>query len=156
MAGVPVRFDTEALKTFGEQAGIAPKIVLRAVRREFKRAGKTFVTKARRALLFGPPGIFLPATGLQRSTRGKSKGQVKAKKGRAGDVKRVQQAHIKAKTGGKTDIFLAAYTSQFLAFHEARIRNKFLGLFRGDAKAILGRVEKEAFRQTERLLKARA
>ncbi|MDH3279635.1 MAG: hypothetical protein OEQ18_00720 [Gammaproteobacteria bacterium] len=150
--GDAITFTIENAGGFAAAMRLAPKVVAGGIRREFKRAGSKFVTKAAAALLTGPPGISLPRDLVRTATSGKKKGRGVFLKGRAKAAKAVQRRHILAKTGGRSTIFLAMYTSTFLTFHESKIRAKLLAMFAAEAKAIQARVSKEAVRLVQNVL----
>ena len=121
----------------------APSVVMRAVRQELKRAGSKFRTEAIKANLQGPPGIYLPA--LESRGRKGLFAKARARKG-------VQKAHIKAKTGGRTNPFLVAYGSRFLTFHSKKIKAPFESRFHQHVPGIVHRIEKEVARVLQRHL----
>lgn len=129
-------FEVVNREAFRAAVAIAPGKVFASIRREFKRSGNKFRVKAVNALLSGPPGIYLPA-----NKRGRSRREVRR-------VSKKNEAfrHVLVKTGGRRDIFLTAYTSTFLTYHEGKIRQRFLSTFKGEVPAIQRRVGKEATR----------
>lgn len=133
-----VEFKVINEREFRRAVDLAPKKVFGSIRREFNRAGKKFGTAARKQLLSGPPGIFLPAA--------------QSKKGGRKQAKQVQKQNIRTKTGGRKNIFLVAYASKFLEFHEQKVRGPFLSLFRSAIPRITERVRKEAVRITQAVL----
>lgn len=129
-------------KAFLRAVQLAPKRVRGAIRREFSRAGKKFGTQARSALLSGAPGINLPA--------------LQPKRGARKAIKAAQKRHILTKTTGTRDrgssIFLVAYTSKFLTFHEKKMRSRFHAMFKKAIPGIRARVNRESSRITQAIM----
>lgn len=147
------RFEVLNDKQFREAAKRAPKLVVASVRREMKRVGDKFGTGARRALLNGPPGIYLPARVEVQSLKTRKSKFVNLK---ARDKRSAQQANIKTKVSRPKDrgvnSFLVGYGSRFLEYHERKIKSAFDGLFRLAAATLGPRVQKEAQRITQQVL----
>ncbi len=127
---------------FRRALDLAPTMVVGALRRVFKRAGNKFRVKAVNALLTGPPGINIP----RRSGRGRRREFKRTSK------KAAPFRHIIAKSGGKENVFLAAYTSKFLTYHDRKIRSRFKSLFEKEIPAIERDIKKETVRITQVVL----
>lgn len=142
--GVTFRVENEA--AFLRAVKIAPKAVASEIRKQFRATAKRIVKQERLGVLFGRPGIHLPAKDIVIGARGKNKGKARIRKGRATDARRLQEAHIKALVNRSGSPVLYAYGSKFLGYHHVRILRLFEAIFGRVARASLPGLLKEITR----------